>query len=118
MMSFLLLALQMITLEWEASPSVGAKGYVLHYGFHSGYALQPYSIDVGPSLRGSVALNDLMDEGQKIYFTVTAYNERSEEGAPSNEATWIVHRRAESITLLPRPIPTPAPPQSLHVAND
>jgi len=79
------LALQSVTLAWDASPDMGVTGYFVYCGPASGVYTK--KVPVGPAT--SVTLFDLA-EGATCYFAVTAHDSSGLESIPSNEVVYSV----------------------------
>jgi hypothetical protein len=78
-------AAQVLVLDWNASSSPDVIGYDIYYGTNSGS--YPNKIDVGNAT--SVTVSNLT-AGFTYYFTATAYDTNGNEGALSNEASYII----------------------------
>jgi fibronectin type 3 domain-containing protein len=87
-----------VTLEWDASPSVGITGYKIYVGTSSGNYSQSY--DAGNNLEYAV-LN--ISENVVYYFAATAYDSWGNESGYSNEISYKIGK--------------PSPPGQLKIKN-
>jgi hypothetical protein len=76
---------QSVTLAWNPSTAGGVAGYMIHYG--SDGTNYSNALDVGANTIWTVTG---LQEGETIYFMVTAYNASHVESAPSNETVYYV----------------------------
>jgi hypothetical protein len=74
------------SLNWNASPEPDVVGYRVYYGTAAGTYLQArgQGIDVGEAT--TVTLRTGLNNGQRYYFTVTAYDRAGNESPYAAEA--------------------------------
>ena len=78
-----------VTFEWDHSTSADATGYRVYmsptsgqYSYGAGKALASY----GYVTTGQATVT--LDEGQRRYFVLTAFDAAGNESGPSNEVSW------------------------------
>src|SRR5262245_25397785 len=82
-----------VTLEWEAV--TGASGYRIHYG----QASRVYQGAVNAKSQTTYTVDGLVD-GQKYYFSATAYDAADNESGYSNEVSATASSGASTATDL------------------
>ncbi len=71
-----------VTLEWDANTEADLAGYRIYYGTSS----RQYSAQIDVGLKTQFEVSGL-DDGQKYYFAVTAYDQSGNESGYSDEVS-------------------------------
>ena len=92
-----------LSLAWDPSPGPDVAGYVVRWGERSGAHTQ--ETDVGDVTSFTISA---LEDGQRYYVVVQAYDPGKKRSALSNEASGIA---APGTAAPPAPAPEPAPSQ-------
>jgi Fibronectin type III domain len=93
-----------VTIAWDRNPEPDIAGYRISYGIVSGAYTN--TVDVGNRLEYQIRG---VDDGQKYYFVVQAYNTRGAVSPPSSEISANVVALTALTTDMVSPTPTGKP---------